>query len=269
MADRISPFARFRRLPRDSAAKTILVVLSVSLACSIVVASTAVYLRPLHEANRLKERESHFQALVAGLRDDGSAGGKRRVVTARVVDLASGAFDDTIDPDRFDSRAAAQDPERSMALPSDRDPARIRRRPGHAVVYLVRENGRRRQIILPVYGRGYGSTLHGYLGLSGDTETVVGLAFYRHRETPGLGALIDAPPWRAQWRGKRVWGDDGKPKLGVARGAIDPASPEARFQVDAITGATWTGQGVTNLLQFWLGDDGFGPFLRRLRGQGN
>ena len=107
--------------------------------------------------------------------------------------------------------------------------------------------------------------LFGYLGLAGDTRSVVGLSFYEHRETPGLGALIDDPGWREQWRGKAVWDLADKPALGVAESALEPEAPEAAYLVDALTGATWTGRGVTNLLRFWLGDDGFGPYLRNLR----
>ncbi|NQU71575.1 MAG: FMN-binding protein, partial [Rhodospirillales bacterium] len=110
--------------------------------------------------------------------------------------------------------------------------------------------------------------LYGYLGISADTQTVVGLSFYEHGETPGLGALIDDESWRSQWRGKKIWDDAGKPALGAASGAVVPNSPEARYMVDGLTGATWTSRGVTNLLRFWLGNDGFGPYLRNLRGRG-
>jgi Na+-transporting NADH:ubiquinone oxidoreductase subunit C len=121
---------------------------------------------------------------------------------------------------------------------------------------------------LPVYGTGYISTLRGYLALDADLNTIRGLSFYEHAETPGLGSEIENPRWRELWVGKRARDAAGALRLGVARGAVDPDSPDADFLVDGISGATRTGVGVTNLLRFWLGPDGFGPFLERLAREG-
>ena len=51
----------------------------------------------------------------------------------------------------------------------------------------------------------------------------------------------------------------------VVKGGVDPQSPEAEHQVDALAGATLTSKGVENLLRFWLGENGFGPFIENLR----
>ena len=252
---------RFRALPNDSTLKTILVVLSVCLCASLLVTASAVLLRPAQIANQEREKQARLTEIVAGL-PTGDAVGQ---LEARVVDLASGRYDRGIDPQAFDWRQAAADPARSVVLPPERDLAQIKRRAHHAVVYLVHGDEGLDLVILPVYGRGFGSVLRGFLGLSGDTREVVGLVFHQHNETPGLGALIDDPAWLAQWRGKEVWDLMGRPALAVGAGEVLPGSAEARHQVDGLTGATWTGQGVTNLLQFWLGDDGFGPYLRNIR----
>ena len=105
-------------------------------------------------------------------------------------------------------------------------------------MFLVVEHGRLRLLILPVYGAGYVSRLYGYLALDGDLNTVRGLSFYEHAETPGLGSEIDNPVWRSQWAGKQVRDATGAIRLGVARGPLDAQSPNARFEVDGIAGAT-------------------------------
>jgi Na+-transporting NADH:ubiquinone oxidoreductase subunit C len=247
--------------------KAVLVTLAVCLVGSVLVAGTAVLLKPLQVANQERERQARIAGLIARLPDvDQTPGTDKQIrIEARVVDLATGRFATSMDPSRFDQRRAAKDPEQGVAIPSKYDIAQIKRRARFAVVYLVRQGGRLRAVILPVHGQGFGSVLYGYLALSSDTATVVGLSFYRHGETPGLGALIDDPKWRDKWRGKKVWGDGDKPSLGVAKGTVDPKSPEAAYLVDGLTGATWTSRGVTNLLRYWLGKDGFGPFLRNLR----
>jgi len=251
----------------DSPLKAIVVTLCVCLAASILVTGTAVLLRPMQTANKEREREARIAEIVARLPDlaDEISLLEAVSVEARVVDLDSGRYVQTIDPARFDQRRAAKDPAQSVAIPAARDLAQLGRRSRFAVVHLVWWDEQLLLVILPVRGQGFGSMLYGYLGLSGDTGSVVGLSFYEHGETPGLGALIDDPKWRALWRGKKVWDDQGQPGLGVAETALEPDAPDTPYLADALTGATWTARGVTNLLQFWLGDDGFGPFLRKIR----
>lgn len=258
-------------LPNESPLKALLVTLAVCFVGSILVAGSAVLLRPLQIANKQQEQKARIAEIIAKLPDAEAhlrVGADLRM-EALVIDLDTGRPVSSVDANRYDQRRAARDPERSVTIPPRRDLAQIKRRARFAIIYLVRQDGRLQLIILPVHGRGFGSTLYGYLGISGDTRVVVGLSFYEHGETPGLGALIDDPAWRAKWLGKMVWDDAGKPALGVAKSAVDPASPEARYLVDGLTGATWTTRGVTNLLRFWLGDDGFGRYLRILREGGS
>lgn len=253
----------------ESPAKTLLVALLVCLVCSSVVAGSVVLLRPRQLANLERERQARVLEIVAdapGLTDLLSDVGPARL-EARVVELETGAYADGLDPATYDAREAARDPERSTALPDDRDLAGIGRRPDYATVYLARDAGGVRLVVLPVYGSGYTSTLYGYLALDPDGVTVRGLSFYEHGETPGLGGQIDTAEWSALWPGKRVRDASGELRIEVVQGSVDPADPEAVFQVDGISGATRTGRGVTRLLRFWLGPDGFEPYLRRLRAE--
>lgn len=252
---------RFRDLPNESPLKTVAVTVAVALVGSILVSGSAVLLRPYQIANKEAERQRHIVALFEQLPD---AGGR---VEARVVDLQSGDYVPSIEPRLYDQRRAAADPDASVEIAPAADIAGLRRRARHAVVYLVQQDGQTRLLVLPVRGRGYGSMLYGYLGLAGDANTVLGLSFYEHGETPGLGALIDSPGWKAQWNGKQVADAGGTIRLGVGTGPVAADSPEAAYQVDGLTGATWTSRGVTNLLRYWLGDDGFGPYLRKIREQ--
>ena len=120
-------------------------------------------------------------------------------------------------------------------------------------------------IILPVSGRGYQSTLQAWLVLDGDTRRVRALKFYQHGETPGVGSRIEEPEWEAQWRDLPAYDDDGLLRIGVRAVAGAATGDDAFYQVDGISGATRTAQGVHGMLRFWLGDLGFGPFLQRLR----
>lgn len=246
---------------RDSIANTLVVAVGVSLVCSVLVSAAAVMLKSRQEANETRYRQQ-IVLQVAGLYEPGVdveqvfAG-----IDARLVNLDTGRYVDDLDPREFDALAAAKDPEQSEAIPEDIDTAGIRRRAKYAPVYLVRDGAAIRQIILPVYGSGLWSTMYGYLALESDARTVIGLRFYEHAETPGLGDQIERADWLAQWPGKKVFDDSGDVRIEVVRGQVVEGR-DAIYQVDGLSGATLTGRGVSRLLHYWMGPHGFGPYLK-------
>jgi len=252
----------------DTVVGTLLIALVVSLVCSSLVASAAVVLKPRQVANAILDMRRNILE-VAGLMDP-----ERDVdelfdgIEPRVVDLETGAYVEDIDPEAFDPAEAAKDPERSVEVPAEIDVARVGRRARHALVYLVRQDGEVTKIILPVSGYGLWSTMYGFLALEADGNTVADITFYAHGETPGLGDFIAKPPWRELWRGKRAFDESGEPKLRVVKGRVSPDDPLGDHHVDGVSGATLTGNGVTKMMQYWLGDHGYGPYLRSIQGGG-
>ena len=254
---------------RDSVANTLIVAVVLSLVCSVLVATTAVILKPVQERNEDLYRKKIILD-VAGLHE---RGGDIELLFAdietRMVDLASGAYTEAISSDGYDALAAAKDADLGIRIPADADIANIRERAKYAPVYLVVQNDKVSQIILPVYGSGLWSTMQGFLSLDPDGTTVRGLRFYAHAETPGLGDQIDKPDWRAQWVGKKVFAAGDDPRIEVIRGRVDNDAAAAIHQVDGLSGATLTGRGVTNLIRYWTGQHGFGPYLMQFRTQAN
>jgi Na+-transporting NADH:ubiquinone oxidoreductase subunit C len=182
-----------------------------------------------------------------------------------VVDLRTGQFTDAVDPSEYDQRAAAKDPETSRALPTEEDPANIMRREDYALVYLAESaDGGIERIILPIHGYGLWGQLYGFIALEGDANTVAGIGFYEHKETPGLGGEVDNPRWKSLWEGKQVY-RDGDVAISVIKGSVDSSASDAEYKVDGLGGATLTTRGVSNLVQYWLGENGFEPFLNNLK----
>lgn len=249
----------------DKTSKILLVALSLCLVCSVIVSTAAVLLKPAQEANKSLDKKRNILQAAGMLDPDVSIDEQFASVSTRVVDLRTGKFTDDVDPERYDQRKAAKDPAQSLKLDSDQDMAKISRRENYAVIYLVEgEGGELDKIILPVHGYGLWSTLYGFVALEADANTVAGLGFYEHAETPGLGGEVDNPRWKALWPGKQVY-KDGTVKIGLVKGSVDPAGANADWEIDGLSGATLTARGVTNLVQFWLGEDGFEPFLENLR----
>lgn len=247
---------------RDSVANTVKVSLLVCLVCALVVSTAAVVLQPRQEANREQFRQ-FIIVRVAGLATLGvdlAVAFER--VERRFVDLASGEYVEM--PDSYDPLAAARDPKLGRRLTDD--PAGIRVVPRIGEVFLVRDDaGRFERIVLPVHGYGLWSTMHGFLALERDLDTVAGIGFHEHAETPGLGGEIDNPRWLAGWVGKRLHDDGGGLVLQVLRGPVPDGAPDPQHKIDGLSGATLTARGVQNLVRFWVGEQAYGAYLARLR----
>lgn len=260
--------ATFRNMPNDSTRKTLIVALALCLVCSILVSTAAVKLQPLQQRNQELDRKKIILEVAGLLKPGVSIDELFKQVEPKVVDLSTGEYVDTMDPNQFDQRQAAKDPEMGVKIPPDRDIAQIRRRSKYAVVYLVKEEGQTKLILLPVHGYGLWSTMYAYIALERDANTIFGLRFYEQGETAGLGAEIDNPRWRNNWTGKVVYGEAEKPQIRVIKGTVAPGDPEAKFKIDGLAGATLTANGVTNLIHYWLGPEGFGTYLKKFRPAG-
>jgi Na+-transporting NADH:ubiquinone oxidoreductase subunit C len=107
-------------------------------------------------------------------------------------------------------------------------------------------------------------TLYGFLAIDRDTTTISGLTYYDQKETPGLGGEAGSPRWQALWRGRKAYDDNWEPKIVVIKGPAGPAAQDPH-RVDGLSGATITSNGITRMMQFWLGAEGYGPFLKKFR----
>jgi len=259
--------SRMAALPNDSPKKTLLVALVLCIVCSVAVASAAVFLRPLQERNKALAMKAEILKVAGLYRGGQDVESLFKQVDARIVDLATGAYVEDISAADYDQRQAARDPQRSIAIAPEDDIAGLLTRAKYAPVYIVRANDQIETIVLPVHGYGLWSTMYALVALGADGRTIKGVSFYEHAETPGLGAEIENPKWRASWKGKEALAEDGRVLFRVKKGQVEPGTPEAEYAVDGISGATLTAKGVTNLMVYWLGEHGFGPYLARLRAE--
>ena len=250
---------------KDGVSRTLFIALALCLVCSIIVSAAAVLLKPAQETNRLLDKKRNILAAAGMLEEGKSINELFAQIVTRVVDLRTGKFSDAVDPEKYVQKKAAKDPAQSQALTAEQDMAKVGRREHFAVVYLVESAPDQfEKIILPVRGYGLWSTLYGFVALEADGNSIAGLGFYEHGETPGLGGEVDNPRWKAIWPGKQVY-KNGTVEIGLIKGAVDPQGAGALWQVDGLSGATLTSTGVTRLMQFWLGENGFQSFLNNLK----
>lgn len=259
--------------------RTFKVAITLCFICSIVVSSLAYFLKDIQKREKEAFRQQNILA-AAGLWVDGSTADelfKDNGVTAVGIDLEdykpeAGDLTDA----KFDTEKALQSPALSREIPSSEDIAGLKKMEKYSVVYQVESEAKVQAIVLPIRGKGLWSTLYGFVALDlsemdkgADHIKVSGLTYFKHGETPGLGGEVDNALWKDKWRPREKTEEH-------EASAIYPFDADWNVivevtknktndhQVDAISGATLTSNGVTNMLQFWLGKNGFGPYIKNL-----
>lgn len=251
----------------DSIGKTFLVAGLLCIVCAVLVSGSAVTLRPQQEANKVLDVKKNL-LMAAGLVEGNPTATQIDEAFSKIetvlIDLESGETVDDMDPANYDVKSAAKDPKLSVKIPASEDIAQIKTRGKYGKVYFYKPQGEVELVILPIHGKGLWSTLWGFIALSNDFNTVKGIGFYEHGETPGLGGEVDNPSWKAVWPGKKVYNDEGKPAIDVVKGS---APRDSEHQIDGLSGATITANGVENLVNYWFGNDGYQKFINKYRSQ--
>ena len=240
----------------ESIGKTLAVVVALCLVCAIIVSFAAVQLRPLQQANKNKDIQSNILAAAGIDKVENVLETFDAKIEARVVNMTTGEFVDT-DPTIFDFEKSKYDAALSVSLQEKgvKDIAGIQRVTKESPVYISKkEDGSVDAIILPIQGYGLWGLMYGFISLESDAETVKSIIFYKHNETPGLGGEIQNPQWTATWEGKEL-------PIQIVKGTAG----NDEHKIDGLSGATLTSNGVDHAVDFWTGENGFGPFLAKVR----
>ncbi|MBD3586980.1 Na(+)-translocating NADH-quinone reductase subunit C [Salinimonas sp. HHU 13199] len=247
---------------KDSFGKTVGVVVAVCLVCSVVVSGAAVGLRQIQQANKELDKQTNILTAAglyeAGMSSDVIRSTYEEKVERRYVDLDSGEFTNKPGGDgaEYDMYKAAKQTEMSKKVENSN--VGFQRRANVASVWLVKdESDTVTRIIMPVHGSGLWDLMYGFLAVDADGETIRELIYYQQAETPGLGGEVQNPNWQEKWDGKKLY-KDGDVAIDVTKGA-NPSDP---YEIDALSGATLTSNGVENTIRYWAGKQGFGEFLK-------
>ena len=130
---------------------------------------------------------------------------------------------------------------------------------GELALFRCKVNGEVKYVI-PVYGNGLWGPINGFIAINGDKKTIFGAYFNHESETAGLGAEIkDNADWQAKFKGKKLFTDDNNQKIALS---VEKKIEDPKTQVDAVTGATLTSNGVTEM--FHSDKGGLQPYVKFL-----
>jgi len=266
---------------KDSPINVIILAVVLCVVCSLVVSMASVGLRSMQDANVLLDKRANILS-VAGFQDVASGDVNdifSNRFTVELIDMNTGlpaakeameamkeAGKEFADEEetiaKYDQIWASKSKKPSVSDPTD-DATLIKYREKFSHVYVLKsEEGKVEKYVFPVRGYGLWSMMKGYLAVEPDLQKIAGLTFYEHGETPGLGGEIKSPRFKAQWPGKNIYGDDGTVCVRVIKSA-----PKDPYCIDALSGATITSTGVSNMMKYWMGPEGFGPYIEKKKGK--
>lgn len=250
----------------NEAIRTLTVAFILCVVCSIIVSATAVSLKKQQQVNAVIDVKKNILNAAGLIKEGEDVEEVFEKITTLIVDLETGEIKTDIDKASYDQVKASQNPEMSLAIPAEKDIGALSRRAKYGKLYAWKnESGELEGIIFQITSKGLWSTMRGFVALDATASEVKGFAYYSHGETPGLGGEVDNPKWKQQWIGKNVFNDQGEVAFGLAKGSVDQNSKLAQYQVDGLSGATITGNGVSASLKYWFGDHGYGKFIENLK----
>ena len=251
----------------ESISKTIGVAFCVCLICSLVVSFSAVSLRDLQNENKLNDKRIKILQAADIYNPDEDIKQQFLKLETKFVNFETGKLMDTymdFSLEEYDPILATRDSNLSTKVPTSEDIAVIKNRENIGKIFILRNDDYSiNKLILPIRGYGLWGTLYGYISIENDFNTIAGIEFYDHKETPGLGAEVDNPKWKNLWPGKEIY-QNGEVSLSVIKGKVDNNDKGAQYEIDGLSGATITSRGVTNMIAYWFGESGYSKLFKEL-----
>ena len=172
------------KINKDSALNITFVGIGLCLLCSAIISFIAIQLRSVQENNVILDMQKKIVSS-AGLDEVyGSVENAMSNIKTLIIDLDRGEIVD-INPDTYELSKELREDGKYKFLSAEEDVASIKKREKYSKVYIEYKDNEINTLILPVRGYGLWGILYGYLAIEGDFNTVAGLEFYEHKETPG------------------------------------------------------------------------------------
>ena len=201
--------------------KTIIFALGICLVCSVLLSGLAAGLKKIQTANR------EFDV-------------KRNIVKAFGVDI--GVLTKSEIEDKYSTHISKNtiDLDNEIIFGDGKPYSQI-----NVFSWKDDVNAKPSKYAFPIAGKGLWSVLYGYLAIDADIETIVGISFYAHKETPGLGAEIEKAWFQDQFKDKKIYENGQVADFKVTK----PGLANNEYSVDGISGSTITSKGVEILLK--------------------
>ena len=233
--------------PRISKAYTLGFAAAVTMVCSVLLASAATLLKERQETNIKVDIKWNILSVV-DLVDS------KDVTPEKIFELYDSninSFVVDLDGNQVEGKSAEEvDPKADPDL---------------LPVFVNQDGDDVMAYCIPIQGKGLWSTIKGYLALENDLNTVKGITFYSHGETPGLGGEVDKDWFKDGFIGKVILDDSGNlVSIHIVKGKLRGGESDLEHKVDGISGSTLTTKGINNFIKATL--ERYEPYFTTVRG---
>ena len=204
---------------------------SMVILVAAILSSAAMLLQPIQKRNIEVEKKKNILSSIDIVSDATTAEElyDKYIEESFVVDSKGGVVEELI-AFEVDLKKEIRKPLEERALP----------------IFIGRSDDGMQKYIIPVEGKGLWGPIYGYVSLTDDLTTIFGTNFDHDGETPGLGAEINTEWFQEQFKGKKIFNEDGNfISIIVTRGKADP---ESINEVDGVSGGTITSKALEAML---------------------
>lgn len=246
----------------DKNSYTILFAVAMVLFVGSLLAFTAASLKPNIEENKRMEKQQNI-LYAMGINGNESTGDITFVSTANVandfstnvseqivLEVKDGKILKEMTGEEFKNSKDADKGIEPYLIDVKKQQTRVKEGKSRYLPLFIGENNGKKLYVAPIRGKGLWDAIWGFVAL--DKDMVVQGAFFDHAgETPGLGANIKQRYFMDDFKGEKLLSDDGTFKgISVAKGNNDPKNEiKDDYEVDALAGATITGDGVSAMIK--------------------
>lgn len=219
---------------RDSNAYTFIFATLMVLVVASALAFTASSLKDLQASNVRKEKMQNILATIGVETDREQAETLyNQYITGELSLTSDGGYDEKVSAFEINLNNELKKPVNEQRFP----------------LYEASVDGEKYYIV-PLRGAGLWNAIWGYIALEEDKNTIKGAVFDHIGETAGLGAEITQKWFQNRFLGEKVFDENGNlVGINVSKTNNDPKDLDKDdHEVDAISGATITGDGVTNMI---------------------
>jgi len=234
--------------PRITKAYTLGFAAAVTMVCSVLLASAATLLKDRQDQNVQMDIKTNILTVLDLV-------GDKEITPELVFTL----FEENVDSYVVDNEGKRVNNRKAEDIDTKKEPNML-------PVFVRMEGDSTVAYCIPTQGKALWSTVKGYIALEQDLNTVKGITFYSHAETPGLGGEIDKSWFTDAFKGKTILDENGAVvSITIVKGKMQSGEKNPEHKVDGISGATLTSNGLNAFIKRTL--EKYEPYFKTVRGE--
>ncbi len=220
-------------MDKNSNKYTLIFTITLIVIVGVLLSVAATSLQPIQSLNIRNEKMQNILSTVGveGISREEAQAKFDEVIKEQIVIKSDGSVNEGVKAFDIDIKSEMKKPVAEQNFP-----------------LFVAELNNEKFYIVPLRGAGLWNAIWGYISIKDDFNTVKGISLDHAGETPGLGAEITQSWFKERFVGEKIYNSENKLVGVTVQKNNNNSTDKDDNKVDAISGATITGDGVTNMI---------------------